>query len=296
MKNQPSKTNKPLLGIGLILIAFVVFSFIAASGKWLILAGIAPMQMVFMRYSGHFIISTSIIIYKGVSFSSLKADKLFLVILRAFFLFSSTALQFLAFQYLPLALTATIEFTAPIIICLLSWPILGERVGLFRSVAIAFGFLGVLIIIKPFGEHLHPAVFLSLMGASCFAMYAILSRKLAGIVSVDIMQFYSGMVGSLLTLPLVLFIWTNPENIFDWGVLIFIGFFGWLGHQLLTYAHTFAEANLLTPFGYSFIVYSTIWSFMISNYLPDQWTIVGGLLIVLSGIVIWFRELKKTRV
>lgn len=274
--------------------AFFVFSFIAASGKWLIIAGIAPMQMVFMRYFGHFIISLSIISRQGLRLSNFHTRDLSLVILRSFFLFSSTALQFLAFQFLPLAVTSTIEFTAPIIICLLSWPILGERVGPFRSFAIIFGFLGVLIIIRPFGEEFHPAAILSLMGASCFAIYAILSRKLAGRVSVDLMQFYSGLLGSLLVLPFIFVIWSNPTSNFDWCVLVLIGVFGWLGHQLLTYAHTFAEANLLTPFGYSFIIYSTVWSFFISNYLPDRWTILGGFMIILSGVIIWFREFSKT--
>ena len=132
------------------------------------------------------------------------------------------------------------------------------------------------------------------MGASSFAIYAILSRKLAGKVTVDVMQFYSGLIGTIMVLPFIFFIWTNPNNIFDWFVLFLIGAFGWFGHQLLTSAHTFAEANLLTPFGYSFIIYITIWSFVISNYLPDRWTILGGFLIVLSGIAIWIREFKKS--
>ena len=130
-----------------------------------------------MRYFGHFIISFSIISRRGLKLSNFYTGKYLLVLLRAFFLFSSTALQFLAFQFLPLAVTATIEFTAPIIICLLSWPLLGEKVGPIRTIAIIFGFLGVLIIIRPFSTEFHPAAILSLMGASCFAIYAILSRK-----------------------------------------------------------------------------------------------------------------------
>ncbi|MDG2474243.1 MAG: DMT family transporter [Paracoccaceae bacterium] len=290
-----NKTDNPILGIILILAAFFIFSFIAASGKWLIVAGIPPMQMVFMRYFGHFIISFSILCRNDIRISNFYTENYYLVILRAFFLFSSTALQFLAFQFLPLTVTSTIEFTAPIIICLLSWPILGERVGVFRTLSVIIGFLGVLIIIKPLGADFHPATILSLLGATSFAIYAILSRKLAGEVSVDLMQFYSGLVGSAIVLPMILFIWINPSNVFDWFVLFLIGFFGWLGHQLLTYAHSFADANLLTPFGYSFIIYSAIWSFFISNYLPDLWTIMGGFLIVLSGVAIWIREYKKSQ-
>jgi drug/metabolite transporter (DMT)-like permease len=67
------------------------------------------------------------------------------------------------------------------------------------------------------------------MGASCFAIYAILSRKLAGRVSVDLMQFYSGLLGSLLVLPFIFVIWSNPTSNFDWCVLVLIGVFGCLG-------------------------------------------------------------------
>ena len=290
-----NKADNATLGIMLILAAFFIFSFIAASGKWLIIAGIPPFQMVFMRYFGHLIISFSILSRNGVKVSLFYTEYYYLVLLRAFFLFSSTALQFLAFQFLPLTVTSTIEFTAPIIICLLSWPILGEKVGIFRTLAIIIGFLGVLIIVRPFGANFHPAAILSLMGATSFAIYAILSRKLAGVVSVDLMQFYSGLVGSAITLTIIFEIWTNPTNTFDWFVLFLIGFFGWLGHQLLTSAHTFAEANLLTPFGYSFIIYSAIWSFFISSYLPDSFTILGSFLIVLSGIAIWLKEYNRPK-
>ena len=72
-----------------------------------------------------------------------------------------------------------------------------------------------------------------------------------------------------------------------------MGVFGWLGHQLLTNAHNYAPANLLIPFGYSFIIYNTIWSFLISSYAPDMLTVLGGFFIVSSGLMIWVRELKN---
>ena len=94
----------------------------------------------------------------------------------------STVLNFIAVTYLPLTLTSTILFSTPIIICMLSWPLLGERVGLFRFGAIALGFGGVAIAIRPFDDSFHWAVFLSLGGAFTFALYSILTRRLAGLV------------------------------------------------------------------------------------------------------------------
>ena len=123
----------------------------------------------------------------------------------------STVLNFFAVTYLPLTLTSTILFSAPIIICFLSWPLLGERVGIYR-----------------------------------------------------------------------------------WSAIM-LGFFGWSGHQLLTKAHNLAPASMLTPFGYSFILFLTIWSYAVFDHLPDKWTVMGALIIVVSGLVIWFRELLRSR-
>ena len=131
---------------------------------------------------------------------------------------------------------------------------------------------------------------LSLTGAFLFALYSIITRHLSGKVSVDVMQFYSGAIGTFVILPFAVMQWQSPDNVTDWAIMISLGIFGWGGHQLLTTAHRFAPASTLMPFGYSFILYVTIWSFIIFDYLPDKWTITGGSIIVIAGIIIWYRE------
>ncbi|MEL7430336.1 MAG: EamA/RhaT family transporter, partial [Pseudomonadota bacterium] len=73
------------------------------------------------------------------------------------------------------------------------------------------------------------------------------------------------------------------------------GFFGWIGHELLTRAHGFAPASTLTPFGYVFILYMTFWSMVVFNHPPDIFTILGAIVIIIAGLVIWFRELHLAR-
>ena len=161
-----------------------------------------------------------------------------------------------------------------------------------RWSAIALGFGGIIIAIRPFDESFHSAVFLSLGGAFSFALYSILTRKLSGLVTADTMQFYSGMVGTVALLPFAILEWQNPSSGFQWLVLVSLGIFGWAGHQMLTNAMSFAPANLLMPFGYSFIVYLTCWSYLVFNELPDGWTIVGAAVIIFAGLLIWARERK----
>jgi len=274
------------------LFAFFVFSLIDVNAKWLALLGLPALQLSFMRYVGHFIISILLISRGGSDFSRFGTDHWFLVIARGFLLMVSTILNFIAVQYLPLTLTSTILFSAPIMICALSWPLLGERVGIWRWSAIMIGFCGILIAIRPFDESFHWAVFLSLSGAFCFALYSLLTRKLSGIVASDTMQFYSGFIGTAILLPFAIFVWESPETTFQWMQMICLGVFGWLGHEFLTRAHGFAPASTLTPFGYVFIIYMTIWSMLVFSHLPDIWTILGALVIIIAGLIIWFREVK----
>ena len=287
--------DRVMTGIVLMLGAYLFFAFIDVSAKWLALAGLPALQLAFMRYLGHFLISLFLIGKGGVSMDRFSSQKMGLVLLRAALLMGSTILNFTAVRYLPLTLTSTILFSAPIIICALSWPLLGERVGLWRWSAIMIGFVGILIAIRPFDDSFHWAVTLSLGAAFCFALYSILTRKLAGIVAVDTMQFYSGMMGTMVLLPFAVSIWQNPATGFDWSIMVAMGLFGWLGHQLLSNAHRFAPASTLTPFGYTFILYLTLASYFVFEHLPDRWTILGGAIIVMSGLIIWFRERKLSR-
>jgi drug/metabolite transporter (DMT)-like permease len=204
----------------------------------------------------------------------------------------STVFNFIAVRYLPLTLTSTILFSAPIIICALSWPFLGERVGIWRWLAIMVGFFGILVAIRPFNESFHWAVYLSLGAASCFAIYTIITRKLSGVVATDTMQFYAGLVGTLVLAPFAFAEWQNPVGGLDWFLLIMLGGFGWLGHQLMTGALGFAPPSTVTPLSYSFIIYLTVWSFFLFDHLPDRWTISGALIIVVAGLIIWYREHK----
>ncbi len=275
------------------LVAYLIFSFIDTSSKWLALLGLPALQLSFMRYFGHFVISLGLVSRGGFEWNKFACEAPWLVVLRGLLLMVSTILNFYAIRYLPLSLTATILFSAPIIICALSWPLLREKVGMFRWGAIALGFAGIVVAIRPFDESFHWAVLLSLGGAFCFALYSILTRKLSGLVAADTMQFYSGLVGTVALLPFALLEWQNPTNGFQWVILFGLGFFGWAGHQLLTNAMGFAPANLLMPFGYVFILYLTIWSYFLFDTVPDQWTIMGAGIIVLAGLIIWTRERKQ---
>lgn len=290
-----ARQDRPLLGIGLTLSAFFVFSCLDSSAKWLALAGIPALQIGFMRYAVHMAFSLGAMRIEGSGWSRFRSEAMGLVLLRAVALAGSSVCNFIAIRYIPLTLTATIMFSTPIMVTALSGPVLGEKVGPWRWGAIVAGFIGVIVAIRPFDADFHWAAFVSLGGACCFAAYALLTRMLAGRVSGSTMQLYGGMVGTVLLAPFALALWETPEGALNWFLLVAIGFFGWFGHDLLTKAYFYAEASALTPFNYSQIVFLGFWSVVVFHSPPDAWIMTGAAIVIAAGMTIWVRERRIAR-
>lgn len=282
--------DRPHFGIVMMLGAWFLFSLVDTSAKWLVIAGFPAFQLAFMRYAGHFVISLAVIAKGGMDRDRFQTGHLWQVISRAMLLIAATLSNFYALNFLPLTVTSAIMFFSPVIVCFLSWPLLGERVGPWRWFAILMGFAGVLVVIRPFGEAFHIAMLLALFNALSLALYSIMTRKLAGVVATETMQFYMGALGTAIMLPMAVWTWRWPESPIDWALLVGLGVFGWAGHQLLTNAHRFGSANTLMPYTYSFMIYLSVLSYLVFNHLPDQWTVVGACIIVISGLIIWKRE------
>ncbi len=285
--------DRAQLGIVMMLGAYFLFSLIDTSVKWLVIAGLHAFQLAFMRYVGHFLISLVHIGRGGFTRDRFSTQRPALVGLRAFLLISSTVFNFIVLKYLPLTVTSAIMFSAPIVVCALSMPLLGERVGKWRWFAIVLGFIGVLVVIRPFGETFHWAALLTVYNSISLALYSIITRRLSGVVAAETMQFYMGALGTLVLLPLAIVTWQNPTNALDWGLMLALGLWGWSGHELLTRAHGFAAAHTLMPYTYSFMIYLAITSYLVFNHIPDGWTLIGAAIIVASGMLIWVRERQK---
>lgn len=287
---QPDQ-NRVGLGIAMMLGAWFQFSFVDTSVKWLALLGIPALQLAFIRYLGHFLATLVAGSRAGGRASLHTSRRLFwLLVLRAGLLVSATVMNFIALKYLSLTMTATIMFSAPIIVSALSMPLLGERVGPWRWFAILLGFAGVIVVIRPFGVEFHWASLLIVYNAVALALFSILTRRLTRQVSAQLMQLHTGALGTLVLLPFAIAVWTNPSTPQDWAIFLLIGFWGWAGHELFARAHGHAEATVIMPFQYSFIIFMTAGSLVVFSEVPDRETLLGALVIVVSGLIIWWRE------
>lgn len=291
--NVRPREERTLAGVLLMGLAVVFFTGIDTSAKWLSIAGFPVFQIVLVRYLGHLIISTALYLPQegpGAFRSNAPARQL----MRSTVLFLGTVCNFAALKYLPITLTITISFAGPILITLLAIPLLGETVGLRRIIAVCVGFIGVAIVVQPWGTAFHPAIFFSLATLVFASMYFITTRMLAGIESVSTQQIWASGVATIALLPFAIPVWVWPETATAWFVLCMIGLFGALGHISTTIAHRWADASTLAPMIYTQIFWVTLSGVIFFNTWPTVWTLAGGAVIVASGVYIWQRERLAT--
>ncbi|HSG03373.1 MAG TPA: DMT family transporter [Marinobacterium sp.] len=282
------------VGVVMMLFAVILFTGIDTSAKWLSMAGLPVLEIVFLRYFVHFLLSLFIYVPQdGLSvFRSNAPSK---QMLRSIFLFLSTLFNFAALKYLPITVTTTIAFAGPIVTTLLAIPILGEKVGIHRIIAVCVGFLGVVLVIQPWGAAFHPAMILSLGNLLIVSGYFIMTRMIAGIESNGTQQIWGSGIASLALGPFALYVWVWPETTQQWLIVTLMGCFGAFGHMASTKAHRLADASILAPMFYTQVFWAALVGVWIFNTWPTVWTLSGGLVIICSGIYIWHRERRKKR-
>jgi drug/metabolite transporter (DMT)-like permease len=206
-------------------------------------------------------------------------------LLRGLMLVFSSVMFVVALNYMQIAEVASIVFLAPIIVAIAGGPLLGERVSPRTWLALAGGFIGVLLIIRPGGDAFTVWALLPLGCAFMFAGYQILTRKLAGhddpittlffpgaIAVLAIPLVYSGSISGLPAVPLHAF------------MIVAIGVLGAVGHFLLIRAHGLAPATILSPLVYSQLLVVMTLGWLIFDQLPDGIALAGIALIVASGL------------
>ncbi len=289
MSPVKAREERPGLAVALMLVAFLCFVCMDTIAKWLVTREISSLQVAFVRYAGHFAVSLAIFVpLAGPRIFVSDAPKI--QALRGSFLLFSTLCNFTAVYYLPLPVTISIIFASPLLVCLLSIPILGEKVGIRRFLAVIVGLVGVLIIVQPGSAEFHPAIFLSLGALLGASFYFVLTRTVAGRDDNSTSQLWSAGIPTLLLLPIGLAIWDWPATTLDGVLMILIGCLATLGHSLLTIAHRFAPASVLAPLVYVQIIYISIISWLIFDEPPTTTTLMGTAVIIASGLYIWLRE------
>lgn len=283
-----TERRQRLTGILLMMGAVATFSCLDASSKYLN-AHMGVVQVVWARYTFAFLLT--LIVSNPLTRPGLvRTTRPWLQIGRSVLLVASTALNVMALRYLQLDQTISIMFSLPLLVALLAGPLLGEWIGARRWAAIAVGFLGVVVVMRPGLGGIHPAAILTVVGTCLYAVYAITTRILARTDPTDTTLFYSNVVGSVGTSLLLPFYWTTPTDGVVMLVMVLIGAFGAVGHFLMIAAHRLAPAPILAPFVYTQLVWMVGLGYMVFGNVPNEWTLIGACIVIASGLYLLYAE------
>jgi drug/metabolite transporter (DMT)-like permease len=281
----------PLRGIILYAAATILFATADTTAKYLT-AFLPIIEIIWIRYAIFVMFAASLVYRTRPSGLALRSPSMQLA--RGVFLVGSSILFVFGVSRMPISQATSISFVAPMLITILSIPLLGEQVGIRRWAAVVVGLIGVLIVVRPGGGTLGAAALFSLGSAFCWAMALIITRKMATSERPTTTLLISATTG-LLLLSLLLpfnFAWPTP---FQAALTLLLGSFASLGQWMVVLAHRQAPASALAPFSYGQLLWVSIGGYLVFAAIPDRWTVLGSAIIIASGLYTAHRERMRAR-
>ena len=280
---------------GIILMILATLSFALQDGLSRFLAGNYNVYMIVMiRYWFLFILVVFVASrsQKGL-LKTASTNFLLLQILRGILLAFEIIVSVHAFVYIGLINTSAIFSSYPLIATLLSIPILKEVIGWKRFTAILFGFLGVLLILRPGSGIFSLYMFLPVCSAFAFAIYAILTRYVSKMDSPETSFFWTGLVGIIAMTGVGVWFWEQP-NAIDWLWILLLCIFSTLGHFLLIKSYDLAAVSIVQPFSYFHLIFISFIGFLMFGEPLTLNIILGSVIVICAGIFTLKRQKSYT--
>jgi drug/metabolite transporter (DMT)-like permease len=285
-------TDRVMFGIGLIVVAMLSMSILDAVAKHLV-ASYPVIQMLSLR--GLVIITILLVLMpRSGGLSTFRTANLAGQIRRIGYSLAAPVLFFTALKDLPLADVTVLVFGGSFFMTALSVPILGERVGIFRWSAIAIGFTGVVIAAEPTGDSFGMTTLFAVSASVAYALLMIETRRTGFQDSIFTQTLYPAIGVTFIAWLATPFVWV-PVDQADYIWIALLGVFALAGHYLIYKAFSLAPVSVLAPFEYTALVWATLFGFFIFGELPGAQVWLGAAIIVVSGIIIVWREATLSR-
>ncbi|HYG88640.1 MAG TPA: DMT family transporter [Azospirillum sp.] len=249
-------------------------------------------EVAWARFAVHFAIAAVLLGLRSPRLMVSARPGLQLV--RSGLLLSVTLLSTTALGILPFVDLAAIVNVTPVLVTLLSIPMLGEKVGWRRGLAVAAGFAGAMLIVGPASGVFQWAVLLPLASATAYAFYQIVTRQLQASDPTLTTFFYTSSVGTLVCSAALPFVWVTPDLV-SAAMMAMLGGLGAFSHFCMIRAFTAAPAATVAPFNYTTLVWAALCAVILFGEVPAATTIAGALMIVASGVYIVYREQRRVR-
>lgn len=288
------RTDNIALGITLTVVVVLVFGIQDATSKALVQTH-SPFQVVMIRYWAFAAFSIFVALRQAPAKALLRSSAPVLQVLRGALLIADIWTFGLAIRTVPLGELQAISQVYPLLVTLIAVPLLGEKVGAFRIAAVAVGFLGALVIVRPGGLPLTLDVGFGLASAIAYAIYIVLTRRVSARDSTATSMVYVGVVGLVLSTATGIFYWTpfQPRELLLIGVLMVTMI---AGHGTMMRALALAPASVLQPFNYLSLPWSITLSFVVFGHLIDPVSLIGVAIIAGAGMVVMARERRKSTI
>ncbi len=271
-----------------------LFSVMDAMVKWLV-ADYPVHQIVFFRTVFALIPCLYFVARLG-GLAALRTKRPLVHFVRGIIGLAAMGCYFYAFALMDLADAKAILFSAPLFMTVLSIPLLGEKVGIFRWSAVLVGFLGVLVILEPGAEMMQVGALAAIGGAVLYALAMITVRHLSATDSAAAITFYFTLTGAVAgTAMVAAFGWVTP-TLTDLALLAGVGVIGGVGQYSLTQAFRFAEATAIAPLEYMSMAWALLLGYLIWSDIPELEVFIGIALVVASGLFILYRERRLASV
>lgn len=247
-------------------------------------------QILFIRQLGMAIMLAPVLIktFPG----SLKSGQRHLQFLRIFLALNAMLFGFTAVINMPMADATAIAFAKSFFVTIFAVLFLKETVGLYRWSAVAVGFLGVLVMLRPGAEGYSIYGLMALGGAACAGMVMVIIRKLSRTDPPSTILAYQAIgVGLIMAVPAYIQ-WIPPTST-EWALLAAIGFVSYFAQKANIYAYSYGEASMLASLDYVRLIYATLFGWILFSELPSISTWVGAAIIVLASIYTVHRESKR---
>jgi len=274
--------ERKMLGILLALASYAMYSLHYATMKWLD-ESYSLWQLIFVR-SAVMLAITLVMGRQAMIRAFLASPHKLPTALRGVIHFLSALGFFVAAGLMPLADVTTLYSTSPLIGVLLSAALLGERIRSFHWIAVLLGLIGAVIAANPQGNVSFVPSLIALGAGLLWALAVVLTRKSGARESSDVQLFSAGFVFLLLSAGFMR--WQHPQTLFDSALMVALGLQIYLAQLFFFEACRFAPASLVGPMEYSCVIWGCLFGIVIFSDMPGQHIILGGLLIIVSGIAL----------
>ena len=276
------------LSVLLMIGAMFVFTLMDAVAK-VLTQEIGVWPTLWIRYLGQAVLVFLIVLPRFGKI--IKTSFPLLQLARSVFLMCATMCFFWGISNIGLAEATAIMDISPVLITLGAVLFLGERIGIRRVIGIIGALIGAMIVIRPGSDVFSVYALFPLGAAICYSGYNIITRFVGAREDPWTSLFYTALFGAIVFSAIVPFYW-QPLSAFTITLMAALSVMATLAQWLLIKALSLGEASLLAPIGYIALIFATLWGFLLFGDLPDQWTVIGALVIVASGIYVWLRERK----